>query len=480
MCTRVARKDRRASLFNLYRAPVLGGEPLLISRDVDTNITFSPSGDRIAFARANAPKAGMMSLLAAGSDGRNEQVLLTESIEAGYSSTPAWSPDGQLIAFTETYTKNGLGQLSVFDLASHHRRLLLAANDMLLTDPQWLPDQRGLLVLYTTRSTGLTRRQIGAVSYPAGVFRTITNDINNYVDLRLSSDGRSIATILSKTLATIEVMPGAGGGATASRPVIELRQEIDTFAWTADGGLLYPRANQLIVRDPDGRERSVFVSDDTPPTMPDVCRSDGSIVFVWPFRNGATTQNVWRINSDGTAPRQLSDIPRAFRPVCSPDGQWAAFQGGGKTYRVRMSGGAAEVLNAMTPLSNVAYSPEGERLAVIVGVIAGNTASLQRKLLIITPARSTRQMVDADTNFAGGDVRFTPDGAAVAYVAREGSVDNIRIQPLDGSMPGVITSFSGGRIARFRWSPDGSQLALLRQRTDSDVVLLRDTAPRGR
>jgi hypothetical protein len=36
--------------------------------------------------------------------------------------------------------------------------------------------------------------------------------------------------------------------------------------------------------------------------------------------------------------------------------------------------------------------------------------------------------------------------------------------------------FSGATVGNFRWSPDGSKLAVGRQRIDSDVVLLRDQA----
>jgi hypothetical protein len=52
------------------------------------------------------------------------------------------------------------------------------------------------------------------------------------------------------------------------------------------------------------------------------------------------------------------------------------------------------------------------------------------------------------------------------------------MQPLDGSAPRVMASaevnFEG------RLSPDGSKVAVMRQRVDSDVVLLRDGAAHGR
>jgi serine/threonine protein kinase len=61
--------------FNLYRAPVLGGTPLTVVRDIDTDITFSPDGRRIAYARANDPEIGVYRLLTSGLDGNDEKLL---------------------------------------------------------------------------------------------------------------------------------------------------------------------------------------------------------------------------------------------------------------------------------------------------------------------------------------------------------------------------------------------------------------------
>jgi len=458
-------------IYKLYRQPVLGGAPQLVVRDVDSNITFSPSGDRMAFARANSPTMGVMSVVVAAADGSGERVLLSEPITAAYTSTPAWSPDGKLIGYAESYTKDLLGRLSVFDLETQKKRVVVATNDLLVSNPHWSPDGRHLVVVYTRRSAGLTRRQIGAISYPSGVFRTITNDVNDYVDLRLSSDGRTVATVLSRTTGTIDLLPGAGGPPTAAARFLELRQAIDGFAWTADGGILYPRANELVVRTADGQERSVFVSDaDSPPEMPDVCRDDGSIVFIWPFRDGTTNRSVWRLNSNGTEPRQVTNVRHAIGPACSPDGEWVAFNSSTQTHSVKRSGGDTVLLSKTPPLSNVTFSPDGN-WAVLMAALAMRAGRLERKLLLTTPDGSTRKLLDID---AGRIIRFAPDGSGLADIVRENGADNIRIQPLDGSPSRRITAFTTGRIAGFRWSPDGSKLAVQRQRRDSDVVLLRD------
>ena len=67
--------DNTHASFNAMRAPVLGGTPQLIVRDVDSAIAFSPDGKRIAFVRANDPDVGKFLLLTANADGTNEKIL---------------------------------------------------------------------------------------------------------------------------------------------------------------------------------------------------------------------------------------------------------------------------------------------------------------------------------------------------------------------------------------------------------------------
>jgi Tol biopolymer transport system component len=74
-------------------------------------------------------------------------------------------------------------------------------------------------------------------------------------------------------------------------------------------------------------------------------------------------------------------------------------------------------------------------------------------------------------------VRWTADGRGVAYVnARAGS--NIWIQPLDGSEARPLTHFNDGkRIVSFTWSPDFARLAIVRERTSTDIVLFKGLKP---
>ena len=86
------------------------------------------------------------------------------------------------------------------------------------------------------------------------------------------------------------------------------------------------------------------------------------------------------------------------------------------------------------------------------------------------------RLIDADERLSVGGLSFTPDGTAVAYPIRENGVDNIWVQPLNGSNGKRITAFDSDQILNFHWSPDGRKLCVLRGHTDSDVVLIRDSS----
>lgn len=85
-------------------------------------------------------------------------------------------------------------------------------------------------------------------------------------------------------------------------------------------------------------------------------------------------------------------------------------------------------------------------------------------------------MFDANPRISKG-VQFTADGKFVAYPVFENGVDNVWIQPIDGSPGHQVTHFNSERILQFHWSPDGKRLGIVRGHTDSDVVLLQESKP---
>ena len=52
----VKNEDNASSVFSLLRAPLFGGVPQVIARDIDSNPSFSPDGSRMVYLRRNVPR----------------------------------------------------------------------------------------------------------------------------------------------------------------------------------------------------------------------------------------------------------------------------------------------------------------------------------------------------------------------------------------------------------------------------------------
>ena len=65
-----------------------------------------------------------------------------------------------------------------------------------------------------------------------------------------------------------------------------------------------------------------------------------------------------------------------------------------------------------------------------------------------------------------------------AYPIREIGVENVVVQPLDGSAAHQITNFQSEEIWSFSWSPDGNNLGILRFAFSISRLLTRATARR--
>src|SRR5579863_1964449 len=165
----------------LYRAPLLGGTPEKLAADVDSNVTFSPDGRKLAFMRYDNPEAGKYRLIVRSVDDGNETVLASGSSSQDLYN-PAWPPDGKTILFNVDQAGEGASGLMAVD-ASNGQPHLFLSSAAFLASPMWMPDGQGLLVLYSNRSSNYERRQIAFVSYPEGKLSPVTRDTNNYFDL---------------------------------------------------------------------------------------------------------------------------------------------------------------------------------------------------------------------------------------------------------------------------------------------------------
>src|SRR5437899_209267 len=197
----------------LYRAPLLGGTPERLADDVDSNITFSPDGHRVAFMRYDNPEQGKYRLIVRSLDS-GEETTLTGGPSTQTLVSPVWSLDGKTILCVANQPGNALTGLMAVDVASGQQHLMLSS-DAILLSPTWLPEGHGLLVLLRGRDSNFTRQQIYFVAYPIGRMDPITRDTSNYSDLSVAANGQILATVLSEGRWNVDVMSASEGGADA-------------------------------------------------------------------------------------------------------------------------------------------------------------------------------------------------------------------------------------------------------------------------
>jgi len=121
----VRRDEEEHTIASLYRAPMLGGNPQVLIRDVDSPATFSPDGQRLAYLRERHDSP-FWDLLVAHEDGSPDRALFTGVSILSDSFTPAWSPDGKTIVIPVTQptsdTFTGLMVVDVVRQAADHSR----------------------------------------------------------------------------------------------------------------------------------------------------------------------------------------------------------------------------------------------------------------------------------------------------------------------------------------------------------------------
>jgi len=475
--------------FNVYRSPVLGGTPQVVARDVDSGFTFSPDGTHLAYFRANDPETGKYRLLSAKLDGSDEKVLHIEPMNY-LPRWLAWSPDGKKIAYPDV-PQGAFGGISEFDLKSGAVETRTFA-DKNISTLQWSTRGDGLFVTYLQKGPNLLRSQIGFVALAGGQVHPISRDTNSYATLTFSADGKTLATVQQKAVTNLFVLPGAGSSDPVVSPLLINGENIGHFNWTADGSLLTSDFTRLVRTDAQGKNPTVLVSDSSAAILSFVPCGAQYIVFPWAFHGGTNTIGIWRVNADGSHPVQLTDGDNdgwGRHPACSSAQNWVYFLRGVEyLWRVPLTG-AGEGLPKVEslPATAVAHgfhtgrgmgiSPDGRTLANLIELVnpEGQTGTPKIVLLNLDNLSEAHRL-DPNPQISAGP-QFTADGKAVAYPVRENGVDNIWIQPIDGSAGHPITKFDSEQIISFEWSPDGKNLGILRGHTDSDVILLEESKP---
>src|SRR5436305_12512120 len=177
---------------DLYQISVLGGQPKKIMTDVDSPVTFSPDGKRLAFTRGE-PQTGEMSLNIAGADGTSLRRLAARKLPQSLD-IPAWSPDGKTIACSAGDAITGkVMTVIAIDAETGVEHQITSEKWLGVGEVAWLHDASGLVLVAADQDSRLSH--LWHVSYPDGKVRRLTNDLNNYGGVSIAGQGDNLVTV---------------------------------------------------------------------------------------------------------------------------------------------------------------------------------------------------------------------------------------------------------------------------------------------
>ena len=458
----------------LYQIPVLGGTARKILFDIDTAVSFSPDGKRIAFMRGY-PNDKVNVLMVADADGKNERKLATRKEPENFAIVaPSWSTTGNRLAAVIGSARGGNhGEMEIVDAESGKESPLGTSRWWNLSSVAWMPDGSGLLLTGFPEKSE-PRNQVWFLGYPGGQPRKITNDLNVYDGASVTSDSKSLTTAQTNQIANLYAAPandsrspaqitfGSGGEdaitsfAVASDGIVFVAQQgsqVKIWSMALDG------SRRFQISPEAGLDVAVRMSGDRP------------IVLFAGFRDDGLS-HLWKMNRDGSNPVQITHGTGEMPVALSPDGRSALYRDlvSGSLMRIPIDGGNPQKL-ADQFLGEAAVSSDGKRIAHDSFVRQGD---LFRRQIVLARAEDGQPSGPMIPWPEGNGLQWSPAGDALTYIKEIEGVGNLWSQPLDGSPARQLTRFPSLQLFSYAWSPDGKQIYFSRGQTTSDMVLIRD------
>jgi Tol biopolymer transport system component/DNA-binding winged helix-turn-helix (wHTH) protein len=453
----------------LWRVPFIGGTPRRLLEHIDSPVGWSPDGKQMAFVRMDVANERSAVVIVDGS-GR-ERVIASRIAPAYFVSSwivgsppirPAWSPDGHFIALAEF--SDILAQHVVFvDTTTGAETVRDSQGAFTVQGAVWLTPTT--LVLSQPEVLG-QRIQLWRMTYPSGAIGPVTNDLSSYIGIDLDSSRTQLVTSRRETRTAVWIGDASGGKAVEVLPPTPFGSPTVSLSWAAEH-LLYDatfdgRASIAAIA-PGSTTSEALVAD----AVQVAAAPDGSAIVFGDTRRGR--EGLWKTDASGQQRVQLVS-GFAVDSVVTRDRSvvYVSNRSGLQSpWIVPLDGGeATEIVRERVLASDV--SPDGRSLAFMT-VRGPGVVFVACEL----PRCSNRRELPVPPNFRGREIRWTPDGKELAYVA-VGAKD-IWAVPLDHGEPHALTSFPphGSPIEAFGWSQDGSRLAFIRMDTQQDIVLLR-------
>lgn len=447
---------------------------------VEDSPSLSPDGMWVVYAGEGAGRRDIFLL----SVGGQRPINLTDDSPADDFS-PAFSPDGEQIAFRSSRDEGGLFVMGRTGEAA--RRVTSTG-----FNPAWSPD--GTRLVYATEHVSFLpdnwegRSEIWIADVSTG--ETLRVSEGDAVQPTWSPDGRWIAftaRMMNPSQMDIWIMPAEGGEpsrVTSDAPIDW------SPTWSPDGEYIYFSSNRggsmNLWRIPMSQRSGQPTGEAEPITTPanylahPSLSADGRRVA---YSNVHMTVNVEKATLDLTAGAMSDPVPVTTgsrewsSPDPSPDGSLVAFYSrdrpAGDLYIVRADGtGPPRMVTGDSALDRVPrWSPDGTRVAYF-----SNRSGVLQLWAIRADGSSNEQLTGEGSASFGA---WSPDGLRFAVNGTPRANTGRRVVIFDPSRAWDEQEVSGlpepdssiGQFSVNDWSPDGTRLAGMNGVLDTGILI---------
>jgi eukaryotic-like serine/threonine-protein kinase len=470
-------KNAQEELGRLYRLKLPSGIPGLILENIDGPVAFSPDGKQFAFLRRSEEKGSSAASIFLGSTHAplESHAILTR-VNTKVGGQLAWSPRGDRIAaivFPEELDKPTKPAIELFSLDGRPVGSFAPGSLRNLSFPVWLD---GTSLVASALGEGALQQHLEQLYLPTGEFHELPSGLA-FDSLSATQDGTTLAAVNLDQRSSIWLADA--GHPDQPRQLLPQAESIPSLAWLDDATVMFPSSRSgsmnLMRSGEDGKLERLGPAEPCVEREPANSGRNLPVIYSSNCATGGADFNIWRLDL-GTGRRVQITSGSNFdnQPDISRDGQWIVYiswpSNNPSVWKIPASGGTPMRVSAQQGRRPF-LSPDGQKIVCQIREFNGLWHVAILSLATGEVVKEFPQVpIDASQSTP---VRWSPDGTALDYVANTGGSSNIWRQPLNGAAPLRLTAPGEDKIIYFAWNPNGTKLAYIRGRAQSDVMLFR-------
>ena len=407
---------------------------------------------------------------------------------AGQAQDPAWSADGQMVAFTDTSSSDFLIYTIGAD-GSGRTQVTTVGDDF---DPTFSPDGDWIAfrrrVVYPDALTQTTNNAAPSATVITETDVVTTPVLVGMIAENVTTGNSAVVTAVGATTITTTAITGNWNAADSYRiyneqdRIFKIRTNGTGEVQLSSGGATAIYGDYAPEWSPDGTKIAfatkrngnddVYVMDAGGEAVSSVNLTadegdvawdpsyspDGTKIAYASANNdagGSTAENIWTMNADGSGKTIITAVATSKdeHPSWSPDGTLIVFErevvtpGAQSIWTVPAGGGAATQIATSTPakaephwqptLAGVADAygvTEGQAL-----IVAAGTGVLANDAVLATPVGAVTAVKDSDP--ANGSLTLNADGSfTYTHDGSETTTDSFTYHPVQGGVAGQIAT----------------------------------------